>query len=69
MKKTVIDELIETIEKVKTNTINKESLIMVLCYHKETHKQQIIDAYKKGSMIMGKCEEAEQYYKETYLNE
>ena len=72
MKKTVIDELIESfelIEKSGTKKADIKSVIAHISFFKEKHKQEIIEAYKRGCMVMGKCEEAEQYYKETYLNE
>jgi hypothetical protein len=81
MKKTVIDELIEycvlnsenieTQSGVKQIVVDFESLELYLLELKETHKQEIIKAYNRGIKVgfNNLFEDAEDYYKETYLNE
>ena len=83
MKKTVIDELIEECEAnsfdielqngIKLIVVGMDELKEILNDKKEKHKQDIIEAHRMGCMtekefgnLTGK---AEDYYKETYLNE
>ncbi len=79
MKKTVIDELIESFELIEKSGIKKadiKSVIAHISFFKEKHKQEIIEAYDKGAYdlhsdthpLADYQEEAEQYYNETYLN-
>lgn len=81
MKKTVIDELIEECEAnsfdielqngIKLIVVGMDELKEILNDKKETHKQQIIKAYNRGIKVgfNNLFEDAEDYYKETYLNE
>ncbi len=66
MKKSVIDELVERIEKFQgKNWIPKKEVKK----WKEAHKQEIIEAHYEGSYnTNGNVQAAEQYYKETYLD-
>jgi len=65
--KTVIDELIEQLERTIPEVKNGNAIDKA--YWKEKEKQQIINAHSKGQQWNKSGynpETAEQYYKETY---
>jgi lantibiotic modifying enzyme len=70
MKQTAVEWLVKELESYGNTQFCKiewEQLDLLIEQAKEMEKEQIMDAYIQGSISLTSKNDAEQYYKETYI--